>query len=367
MKRAFMLVQACLILASLASAQATSKTRLAVIGLDHDHVWGLLKDIAKEPDAELVAIADPHPELVEKARKQVPADVKFFSEYVKMLDEMKPEAVIVTTANNRHLEILKECAKRHIHYSVEKPLATTAGDAREMERLARDAHIKLMVNYWNAWAASTHEIFHRVNSGELGPVQKMIVQYGHQGPKEIGVSKYFADWLYDPVKNGGGALMDFGCYGAEWALWLKGQPSSVFAYTLKLKTDQANAVDDDAVILLEYPDSTAIIQASWDWPYSKGQVQVFGPKGSLLATNSAVFYRDAKTPADVDNPEGQPVSLGPLEHDTSNPIAYFLYCIRNNKPVENPLAAELNVGVVEILDAAKESIRTGRAVKLGAK
>lgn len=366
LKNACALATVLLLMSWPAGAQTTSKTKLAVVGLDHDHVWGLLKNIAKEPEAELVAIADPHPELVEKARKQVPARVKFYSDYVKMLDEMKPDAVIVTTANNRHLEILKECARRHIHYSVEKPLATNAADAREMERLARDAHIKLMVNYWNAWTSSTHELFHRVHDGELGPVQKIIVQYGHQGPREIGVSKYFADWLYDPVKNGGGALMDFGCYGAEWALWLKGRPNSVFAYTLKLKTDQHNPVDDDAVILLEYSDSTALIQASWDWPYNKGQVQVFGPKGSLLATDSALLYRDAKTPDNIDSPEGQPVSLPAVEHDTSNPIAYFLYCIRNDKPVENPVAPELNVGVVEILDAARESIRTGRAVKLAA-
>jgi len=367
LKNAWALATALLLMSSSVGAQSTSKTKLAVVGLDHDHVWGLLRDIAKEPNAQLVAIADPHPELVGKAKKQVPADVKFFFDYVKMLDEMKPEAVIVTTANNRHLEILKECAKRHIHYSVEKPLATNAADAREMARLARDAHIKLMVNYWNAWAASSHELIHRVDAGELGPVQKIMVQYGHQGPKEIGVSKYFGDWLYDPVKNGGGAIMDFGCYGAEWALWLKGRPTSVFAYTLKLKTEQANAVDDDAVILLEYPDATAIIQASWDWPYSKGQVQVFGPKGSLLATDSAVFYRTAKTPANIDSPDGQPVALAPLEHDTSNPISYLLYCIRNDKPVENPLAPDLNVGVGEILDAARESIRTGRAVKLSVK
>lgn len=346
------------------SAMAQSKTKLAVVGLDHDHVWGLLKDIAQEPEAELVAIADPHPELVDRARKQVPAAVRFYDDYVKMLDEAKPEAVIVTTANNRHLEILKACAKRHIHYSTEKPLASTGADAREMARLARDAHIKLMVNYWNAWAASTHELFHRVHDGQLGPVQKIIVQYGHQGPKEIGVSKYFADWLYDPVKNGGGAIIDFGCYGAEWALWLKGRPTSVFAYALKLKTTQANAVDDDAVILLEYPDATAMIQASWDWPYGKGQVQVFGPKGSLLSTENAVLYREAGTPANIDSPEGLAVPLGPVPHETSNPIAYFLDCIRNDKPIENPVAADLNVGVVEILDAAKESIRTGRAVKL---
>ncbi len=347
-----------------AHARSEGKTRLAIVGLDHDHVWGLLKIIAQTPEAELVAIADPHAELVEKAKAQAPAGVKYFSDYVRMLDEAKPDAVIVTTANNRHLEILKECAKRHIHFSTEKPLASTAADAREMERLARAANIKLMVNYWNAWVAPSHEIFHRVRAGQIGPIQKIIVQYGHRGPKEIGVSKYFAEWLYDPVKNGGGALMDFGCYGAEWALWLKGRPTRVYAYTLKLKTAQQNAVEDDAVILLEYPDATAIIQASWDWPYGKGQVEVFGPEGSLLATGNALLYRDAKAPASPENVVGKPAELPPVQPETTNPIAYFLYCIRNDKPIEDPVSPGLNVAVNEILDAAKESIRTGRAVEL---
>jgi scyllo-inositol 2-dehydrogenase (NADP+) len=345
-------------------SQATSgaRTRLAIVGLDHDHVWGLLRDIAREPQAELVAIADPHPELIEKAKAQVPTRVKFYSDYLKMLDEAKPEGVIATTENDRHLEILKECAKRHIHFSTEKPMASNAAEAREMERLASQANIKLMVNYWNAWVAPTHDLFHRVYAGELGPVQKIIAQYGHQGPKEIGVSKQFAEWLYDPVKNGGGALIDFGCYGAEWALWLKGRPARVYAHTLKLKTEQHNAVDDDAIILLEYPDATAILQASWDWPYEKGQVEVFGPKGSLLATSHALFYRAAKS--EMDSLSGRPLKLQPVEPVTSNPIAYFLDCIRNDKPVEDPVSARLNVGVVEILDAAKESIKTGRAVEL---
>src|SRR5256886_13021398 len=110
---------------------AEPKTRLAIIGLDHDHVWGLLRDLAGEPNAELVAIADAHEALVDQARAQVPPTVKFYSDYVKMLDEMKPAGVIVTTENDRHLEILRECAKRHIHYSTEKPMATNAADARE--------------------------------------------------------------------------------------------------------------------------------------------------------------------------------------------------------------------------------------------
>jgi scyllo-inositol 2-dehydrogenase (NADP+) len=362
-RRTLFLIASLLCWAAGAHSQ-TTKTRLAVVGLDHDHVWGLLDDIAKEPDAELIAIADPHPELVDRARKLVPASVKFYDDTVKMLDEAKPEAVIVATENDKHLEILRACAKRHIHFSTEKPMASTAADAREMARLARESKIKLMVNYFNVWTPATHELFHRVYAGDLGPINKIVVQVGHQGPKEIGVSKYFVDWLYDPVKNGGGALVDFGCYGAEWALWLKGRPTSVFATTLKLKTDQHNAVDDDATILLEYPDATVVIQASWDWPFGQGEVAVFGPKGSLVETGESLLFRAANLQSLPAHPEGEPVALAPVAPETSNPIAYFVWCIRNNHEIENPLAADLNVGVNEILDAAKESIKTGRAVHL---
>src|SRR6266481_1927310 len=160
--------------AGAAPSPPETKTRIAIVGLDHDHVWGLLKYLEAEPYAELVAIAEPQPALVKEAKSRVQGSVKFYSAYVPMLDEVKPDAVIVTTSNDRHLEILRECAKRHIHYSVEKP----------------------MVNYWNAWVAPSHELFHRVQDGQVGEVQKIIVQYGHAGPKEIGVSEYFADWLY---------------------------------------------------------------------------------------------------------------------------------------------------------------------------
>ena len=341
-----------------------SKTRLAVIGLDHDHVWGLLKDVAGESSAELVAIAESDPVLVSRAQKTVPASVRFYSDYVAMLDQAKPEAVIVTTSNDRHLEILRQCARRHIHYSTEKPMATSAKDAQEMERLAREANIKLMVNYWNAWVAPSYAIFHHVRVGDVGPIQRIIVQYGHRGPKEIGVSQQFASWLYDPVKNGGGAIMDFGCYGAELSLWLKGRPSRVYATTRKLKVEQNNKVDDDATIVLEYPDATSVIEASWDWPYNKDVVEVFGPKGSLLARHNTLQHRPSDAHGPNVAPDGENVTLEPLPKEASNPIAYFVDCIRKNKPIEDPVSAQLNVQVMEILDAARESARTGKPQEL---
>jgi len=370
--RVLLILTACLgsaatwgiISAATATRTPEGKTRLAIVGLDHDHVWQLLRYIAKEPDAELVAIAESQPALVKEAKSKVPDSVKFYEDFVAMLDEVKPAAVIVTTANDRHLEILRECAKRHIHYSVEKPMATSAADAREMERLASQSGIKLMVNYWNAWVPPTHELYHRVKDGQLGEIQKIIVQYGHEGPKEIGVSKYFADWLYDPVKNGGGAIMDFGCYGAEWAVWLKGRPKGVLATAQKLKVEQHNKVDDDSTIVLDYPDATVIIEASWDWPYDMGRVQVFGPKGSLLATGSELFYRSSDARGSNAGLEGERVTLNAPPPATSNPVSYFVNCIRHDKPIEDPLSTNLNVHVMEILDAARESVRTGQVQEL---
>jgi predicted dehydrogenase len=353
--------------ASVSEAQgvsAAAKTRIAVVGLDHDHVWGLLKDIAGEPSAELVAIAESDAALVARTQKEVPASIKFYPDYVAMLDQAKPDAVIVATSNDRHLEILRQCARRHIHYSTEKPMATNAADAREMERLAREANIKLMVNYWNAWVAPSHDLFHRGRAGEVGPIQKIIVQYGHRGPKEIGISQQFANWLYDPLKNGGGAIMDFGCYGAELSLWLKGRPTRVYATTRKIKVEQNNKVDDDATVVLEYPDATAIIEASWDWPYTKEQVEVFGPKGSLLARHDTLQHRSANAHGPNVPPDGENVTLEPLPKETSNPISYLVDCIRNDKPIEDPVSARLNVQVMEILDAARESARTGKAQEL---
>src|SRR5258708_20173378 len=159
---------------NIANAQGTGgagKTRLAVIGLDHDHVWSLLKDMAGEPSAELIAIAESDAGLVARAQKQVPAGVKFYTDYVAMLDEAKPDGVIVTTSNDKHLEILRQCAKRHIHYSAEKPMPVNAAYAREMERLGDEGKVKLMGNEWNAWGPPSHGVFGRVRAGEGGPCQ----------------------------------------------------------------------------------------------------------------------------------------------------------------------------------------------------
>ena len=108
---------------------------------------------------------------------------------------------------------------------------------------------------------------------------------GHRGPKEIGCSQTFLSWLTDPKLNGGGALPDFGCYGADLITWLMGgeRPTSVFAVTQQIKSDIYPKVEDEATIIVTYPKTQGIIQASWNWPIDRKDMEIYGKTGYVLA------------------------------------------------------------------------------------
>lgn len=320
--------------------------RLAIIGYEGERTQRLLEDIRKEPAAQLVAICYANKGSLNRTRLPVPASTKFFAEYRAMLDEAKPDAVFVETPDQR-LDVVRECAKRRIDVAAERPMASTAARAREMESLAAAAHIKLMVNYESVWLIASQYTDGRVRGGAVGPVEKVTVREGALG----------AD---DTVS----AISDVAADAAEWALWLKGTPSRVYAEVPEQGAGPANTAWNDAVILLEYPDATATLSVSRNWPSRDGQVEVFGPKGSFLAMKDAVFFRPAHAAETDENPHGQPVALQLLMHETTSAVAYFVYHIQHELPIEDPVSARIGVGVAEVLDAASESIRTGRAVEL---
>ena len=206
--------------------------RVGIAGLTHGHVHQILRE-AKRGDLEIVGIAEPNRELAERYLKQykLPIDL-LYSDINQMLDKAKPEAVTAFGSIYDHLEVVKACAPKKIHVMVEKPLAVSLDHARQMEALAKKYNIQLLTNYETTWYGSNHHAYKMLHEENLfGDIRKMVVHDGHQGPKEIGVNKEFLEWLTDPVLNGAGALMDFGCYGADLITWLmKGErPTSVSA------------------------------------------------------------------------------------------------------------------------------------------
>ncbi|HUB33963.1 MAG TPA: Gfo/Idh/MocA family oxidoreductase [Bryobacteraceae bacterium] len=340
--------------------------RVAVIGLIHSHEASYLPRMTKSEQIKLVGIAETIPELVQQAKERQGAkDVPFFDDYRKMLDETKPDFVWAFVENNRHLEILKQCAPRHIHVIYEKPLASSYKDALEMAQLARKYNVKVMCNYQMAWWPSNQIARAEIDKGTVGKPWRLRGIVGHGGPGSTGPGKYFFDWLTDPVKNGGGALMDFGCYNALWSLWYMGRPESVYAEAIHLRPETFPKVEDSATMVLKYKNGINIFEGSWDLPRSFQDLEIFGSttgpdgnvkRGSIYMTQQKVELRNGS--------DTRELPLTPLAPEKADPISFMVDAIRNNKPIEGITALDINIGVVEIIDAAKESIRTGRAVKL---
>jgi len=332
--------------------------KIAIVGLVHSHVWGHLSTILKSKDVKLVGVAEPNPALRAEAEKAgVDKSLLVEGDYTQMLDRTKPDIVWAFVENNRHLEIAKACAPRKINLIFEKPLASTGAEARELRKLATQAGIRVMTNYQMAWWPANY-VAKKAAESDIGQVYRLHGIVGHGGPGNNGPrNQFFFAWLTDPAKNGAGALMDFGCYNALWSLWYMGKPETVYAHANHLRPETFPKVEDNADLVLGYKNGVGLFEASWDLPRSFQDLDVFGLTGEVTMRQKGVTVQKGREAA-------RPVELTALAPEESEPIAYMVSRLRQNKPVEGLTAMDINVGVIEIIDAAKESIATGKAVRL---
>jgi predicted dehydrogenase len=335
--------------------------KIAVVGLVHAHAWGHLRDMVAGKAGKLVGVAEPNPELVAEAKKAgVPAGL-IFSDYEEMLEKTRPDIVWAFVENNRHLEIAKACLPRMINLIFEKPLASTYKDAKEIQTLAAKYNVRVMTNYQMAWWPANYVAKASADRGDVGKVWRLHGIVGHGGPGSDGPrNKYFFDWLTDPEKNGAGALMDFGCYNALWSLWYLGKPDTVFATVNHLRPDRFPRVEDNANLELHYANAVGIFEGSWDLPRSYQDLEVFGyaenDQGGLLTMNQReVTLQKGR--------EKRVLELAPLSQEASDPVAYMISRIKANLPIEGLTAIDINVDVIKIIELAKESVKSGKAVK----
>jgi predicted dehydrogenase len=338
--------------------------RLAVAGITHDHVGWILS--RRKNDIILVGIYEPDQELAHRYAQRYYLDSKiFYVDMQQMLNATKPEVVAAFGSVYQHLGVVQACAPRGIHVMVEKPLAATLSQALEMQSLAQKFNIQLLTNFETSWYPSTVKAYELANDSDyVGSIRKVVVHDGHQGPKEIGVTREFLSWLTDPVQNGGGALMDFGCYGANLMTYLmKGeQPISVTAITQHFKPNVYPKVEDEATIVVSYPTAQCIIQASWNWPFGRKDMEIYGTKGFIIAVNSKEMRLRAQ-PDSVEHSIHVTATDVPVYED---PFSYLADVIRGKikVPDNGVYSIKTNITVMRILSAAKESAITKKTVYL---
>lgn len=345
-----------------ATAAATAPLRIGIAGLVHGHVGGFLNQNLHRADIQIVGIAEADKSLRElmASKYSLPQSI-LFSTLEEMLSLTHPQAVLIYSNTFDHRAIVEACARHGVPVIMEKPLAVSLSDARAMQAAARRAKIPVLVNYETTWYRSNRAAYDIVHDQSIGEIRKVVVHDGHQGPKEINVEPWFLAWLTDPKLNGAGALFDFGCYGADLMTWLMDgrRPDSVTAVTQRIKPDIYPRVDDEATIVLTYPMAQAILQASWNWPYSRKDMEVYGKTGYVVTVaRDSVRVRLREKDAE------QLLEAKPLDPRESDSVNYLRAVILDGMQPAGLSSLETNMVVTEILDAARESAASGKTIRL---
>ena len=344
-----------------ATEKEKAPLRVGLAGLVHGHASGFFDQFQHREDLQVVGIAEADRQLTAQFAKSYSlAPGLFYSDLEEMLKATHPQAVLAYTNTYDHRRVVETCARYGVHVMMEKPLAVSLEDARAIEKAAGAGKIQVLVNYETTWYRSNQAAYDLVHDNAIGEIRKIVVHDGHRGPKEIGVGPEFLAWLSEPKLNGGGALFDFGCYGADLATWLMDgrRPESVTAVTQQIKPDVYPRVDDEATIILTYPRAQAIVQASWNWPFSRKDMEVYGQKGYAITVG-----RDSVR---VRLPEKEEISADskPLEKTKEDSVSYLRAVLLGGLKAEGQSSLETNVIVTEILAAARQSAATGKTVSL---
>lgn len=334
--------------------------RLGVIGLTHDHIWDNLKDLKGNRDAVLVAVTDDNAPLRERAEKEY--GCKSYPEVEELLENEKLDAVLVYGDNAEGELATILAAEEGLHVLIEKPMATSLQGADEMLMAVRQAGTRLMVNWPFAWWPQLQQAFRMVEQGMIGEVWQTKYRAAHCGPREMGASEYFCEWLYDEDRNGAGAFIDYCCYGAALSRRLLGMPSRVTAMSGRLCKEDMLA-EDNAVLLMQYPRALSTAEASWSQVgYLTSYVAViYGTKGTLMIEAGA---KGRLLLATAKEPYGKAVKVPKPPVHLRNATAHFIHCLKSGEAFTPLCQDRLARDAQEILEAGLDAAESGQAVSL---
>ena len=337
--------------------------RVGIAGLAHGHVDGFFQRSLHRPDIQVVGIAESDQQIASRYASKFNLERSLlFTDLESMLEKTHPQAVLAYTNTYDHRRVVEICARHGVPVMMEKPLAVSADDAHAIADAARKGKIPVLVNFETTWYRSNHAVYDLVQEKAIGDIRKVVVHDGHQGPKEIGVQPEFLAWLNDPKLNGAGALYDFGCYGADLMTWLmNGQrPLSVTAVTQQIKPEIYPRVDDEATIIMTYPKALAILQASWNWPFDRKDMEVYGQTGYVIT----VRHDDVRVRLKGEEEKQIAAKAVPPPYDDS--LSLLRAVVLDGATPDPASSLETNVIVAEILDAARRSAASGKTVRLAA-
>ncbi len=363
------------------------KLRFGIAGMTSDHVWGMGDGLAALPEVELVAGAEPYAALRERAAQQWGLQ-RTYAGYEQMLDSEELDAILVCADNAAKAEIVEAAARRGVHVYQDKPMAATLAQADRILRAAEQHGITLMVAYHSAFSPLYDQVKQLLQAGAVGKVYLARGVTGHSGPREIGCSEYFCEWLFDKRRNGGGTFIDEACYLVDGFIDCLGAITEVSAFTAQMghRDYLPPDVEDNSVAILRFASGAlGVIDAKWGQigpaPVRTAYHGTHGTLASGPAGTELYSTADPSPPADWEpvavpagrgsgrTPSGLRAWRAPSGRDAAagrggREQRYFVDCLLEHRQIEGAASPRVARDTQEVIEAVYRSAETGRAIQL---
>jgi predicted dehydrogenase len=321
--------------------------KVAVMSCAHTHAAGYAGYLDGRDDVDLV-VADP-----DGFGDVTVRNGSVVGSYDQAWDHWSdgPDAIVVTSANAHHKDLVLEAARRGVHVLCEKPLATTVPDAEAMVAACREAGVVLMTAFPVHFSPQVQVLREAVTGGTIGQVMGLTGM--NNGKLPTG-----RDWFTDVELSGGGSMVDHTVHVAQILDSLFGEPETVHAVSNRLLyADRAGeGAETGGLVTLTYADGlVATIDCSWSQPpdaptWGGLRIQALGTEGQL------------EVDAFAERVEGFGQWFPYGANTDGFMIDTFLGAVRSGESTEP--SGDVGLRTTKVVVAAQQSVRTGLPVAL---
>ncbi len=359
--------------------------RVGIIGFAHMHINSLAAQFGQHPQVTLVAGADTEPDQAEiragaytrewniRHAQQELGLGRMEKDFQQLLQAETLDLVICCAENAKHAPVVEACAAAGVHVIVEKPMASSLAHGLRMARAAEAAGTKVVVNWPLTWSPATRKAKALIDDGAIGRVLEVKWRGGHLGPLGYGVSHPGVEEAAGPMSGvergatwwhqqapGGGAMLDYCCYGSMVARWFIGEQAlAAVGMRANLNSHWGDA-DDNAAMIVRFPGAMALFEASWttiDHGVSPGPI-VYGTEGTLVVERP----KGGAEQVGVINANGasHEHAADPLTNEPTNIAEAFIDHLEAGTPLHRTLELDFNLEAMAILDAGVRAATSGQ-------
>lgn len=306
---------------------------LGKMGISHASIVGA------HPKVNMVAVCDTSAFLLSGFKRF--SKVNIYSDYEKMIEEEKPDFVVVATPTKFHYPVVKYALECGVHVFCEKPFMLTNEQGDQMVRLAKEKGVVNQVGYHNNFIGTFKELKRLLKGNVLGD----IVHFSGEAYGPVVTKEKVGTWRSN-ASEGGGCLYDYASHVLNLIQEVIGRP--VKSRGSLLKSIYSKGVEDAVYSLLELDSGlTGTLLVNWsDETYRKmsTSLTIQGKKGKIVcdSTEIKIFLKEPSKSEKLD--KGWtikyitdlfiPVDFYLRGEEYSAQIDSFVNCILEKKPSE---------------------------------